>query len=130
MGYSSILGAVTNRPLRALLAAALLAMSFATTAESRDAPASAAQTCKPPKYPGNGYFTSLTVKRASCARGRDVAMAYYRCRVRKGIRARCTKRVGGFHCKEVRQSIPTEFDAKVTCTRGSSRVVHTYQQNT
>jgi hypothetical protein len=90
----------------------------------------AAKSCSPPKYPGDGYFTSLAVTGVSCATGRDVARAYYRCRIRKGIRGRCTTRVLRFSCTERRESISTQFEAKVTCRRGSRRVVHTYQQNT
>jgi hypothetical protein len=36
----------------------------------------------------------------------------------------------GYHCTEYRQSIPTEIDSRVTCKRGTRRVVYTYQQNT
>jgi hypothetical protein len=129
LGCVPILELVTK-----LLSAAFVAISLAlccvATATAGPPSASAAQACKPPKYPGNGYFTSLNATHTSCTRGREVTMAYYRCRIRKGIRARCTSPVLGFRCKEVRQTIPTEFDAKVTCTRGRSRVVHTYQQNT
>ena len=32
-------------------------------------------------------------------------------------------------CHEKRNSIPTEIEARVTCTRGSATVVHTYQQD-
>ena len=35
-----------------------------------------------------------------------------------------------YRCKERRESIPTEIDGEVTCTRGSRKIVHTYQQNT
>ena len=90
----------------------------------------AAKSCTPPKYPGDGYFTSLSVSGVSCATGRDVARAYYRCRIKKGIRGRCTTRVLRFSCSERRESISTQFEARVTCKRGSRRVVHTYQQNT
>ena len=89
-----------------------------------------ARSCTPPKYPGNGYFTSLSVRGVSCATGRDVARAYYRCRIKKGIRGRCTTRVLRFSCTERRTSIPTQFEAKVTCKRGTKRVFHSYQQNT
>src|SRR3954452_16743623 len=89
----------------------------------------AARTCHPPKYPGNGYFTSLGVTHTDCATGKKVALAYYRCRTRHGIRGRCAG-VLGYTCKETRQSIPTEFDARVTCKHGRVVVVHTYQQNT
>ena len=95
------------------------------------APSSAtAKSCTPPKYPGDGYFTSLSVSGVSCATGRDVARAYYRCRIKKGIRGRCTTRVLRFSCTERREAISTQFEARVTCKRGSKRVVHTYQQNT
>ena len=89
-----------------------------------------ARSCTPPKYPGDGYFTSLSVSGVSCATGRDVARAYYRCRIKKGIRGRCTTRVLRFSCSGRRESISTQFEARVTCKRGSRRVVHTYQQNT
>ena len=89
-----------------------------------------ARSCTPPKYPGDGYFTSLSVTGVSCATGRDVARAYYRCRIKKGIRGRCTTRVLRFSCTERRESISTQFEAKVTCKRGSKRVIHSYQQNT
>jgi hypothetical protein len=94
-------------------------------------PAAHAATCHKPKYPGLGYFTSLSVKHTSCATGRKVALAYYHCRLRHGgIKGRCPGGVLGYSCKERRRSIPTEIDARVTCTRGSRKVVHTYQQNT
>ena len=44
--------------------------------------APAARGCSPPKYPGVGYFTSLTVKGVGCATGRKLALAYYHCRTR------------------------------------------------
>jgi hypothetical protein len=93
-------------------------------------PARAATTCKNAKYPGTGYFTSLKVTHTSCATGRKLELAYYHCRLRHGVKGRCTSRVMGYKCKEVRQSIPTEIDARVTCTNGSRKIVHTYQQNT
>jgi len=91
--------------------------------------ASAAATCTPPKYPGSGYFTSLSVSRTSCSTGSKVAKAYYRCRVAHGPSGRCTKRVEGYRCTEKRESIPTEINARVTCKRGSKVVKHSYQQN-
>lgn len=92
--------------------------------------AAEARTCSAPKYPGNGYFTSLSVSGTSCATGRSVALAYYRCRVKNGVRGRCTTRVLRYSCSERRTSISTQFEARVTCRRGGARVVHSYQQNT
>lgn len=90
---------------------------------------SAARTCKPPAYPGSGYFTSLSVKRTTCRTGKKLALAYYRCRTENGKAGRCNRRVMRFRCTEERNSIATEIDARVRCKRGGKRVVHTYQQN-
>jgi hypothetical protein len=91
--------------------------------------ASASATCKPPKYPGSGYFTALSVTKTSCATGGKVAKAYYKCRVAKGPSGRCTKKVSGYSCTEKRRSTSIEIDATVTCKKGSARVKHSYQQN-
>jgi hypothetical protein len=113
--------------------ALILTFAFALVAATGTAaspPAHAARTCSPPKYPGLGYFTSLTVRHVSCSTGKKVALAYYRCRTRSGPAGRCHSRVLGYTCREKRNSIPTEIDARVTCKRGSRLVVHTYQQDT
>lgn len=102
---------------------------IAVLAIGTSASAATSRSCSPPKYPGTGYFTSLKVSRTSCATGRKVALAYYRCRVRKGVRGRCTRRVLRYKCTETRNSIPTEIDARVTCRRGTAKVTHTYQQD-
>src|SRR4051812_43487300 len=95
------------------------------------APASAsAATCTPPKYPGSGYFTSLKVTKVSCSTGKSVALAFHRCRVKHGIKGRCTSKVSGYSCRERREAIATEIDGKVSCTRGSRKVSLSYQQNT
>jgi hypothetical protein len=110
------------------VAAALLLLSPAPAAGGADA--RAARSCTPPDYPGSGYFYSLSVKRVSCATGRKVALAHYRCRTRSGRAGRCHQRVLGYTCREQRRSIPTEINSRVTCRRGGKRVVPTYQQNT
>ena len=104
---------------------ALLALVAALAA----APSASAKACNPPDYPGNGYFTSLSVKNTTCSTGRKLALAYYRCRTENGKAGRCNRRVMRYRCKETRTTIPTEINARVTCTRGAKRVVHTYQQN-
>jgi hypothetical protein len=92
--------------------------------------ASAAKTCTPPKYPGSGYFTSLSVTGTSCATGSKIAKDYYKCRTKAGgAKGRCTKKVDGYSCKEKRTSIATEINATVTCKNGSKVVKHSYQQN-
>lgn len=105
----------------ALLAA--VALSFTASAQ--------AKSCSTPSYPGSGYFTSLTATGTSCANGRKIAVAHNKCRrANGGIKGRCTRKVLRYSCTEKRQSIPTEINARVTCRRGSARVVFTYQQNT
>jgi hypothetical protein len=91
--------------------------------------ASAAKTCKPPAYPGSGYFTALSVTRTSCSTGSKVAKAYYKCRLKHGVKGRCTSKVSGYRCTEKRTSISTEINATVTCKKGKATVKHSYQQN-
>ena len=89
----------------------------------------ATRTCSAPKYPGSGYFTSLSVKRVTCPRGRKVVLAHYGCRTARSRAGRCHKKVRGYSCSERRNSIPTEIQSRVTCRRGSKRVIYSYQQN-
>jgi hypothetical protein len=110
--------------LSAIVCLVVVAVPGSVTATLRS------RTCAAPKYPGSGYFTSLTVSGVSCATGRKVTLAYYRCRIRHGVKGRCTSRVLGYTCRETRYSIPTEFDARVICRQPGKKVVHTYQQFT
>jgi hypothetical protein len=88
-----------------------------------------AATCSAPDYPGSGYFTSLKTKKVGCKTGRKVTLAHYHCRIQHGKKGRCTHRVLRYRCTEQRTSIPTELDSRVTCKRGTRRVIYTYQQN-
>jgi hypothetical protein len=126
------------RSPRALgMIAAMLATFFigvaalASAAHAAHAPrAQAARACSPPRYPGNGYFTSLHVFNTSCSTGGKVAVAWYHCRLRHGIYGHCNQPVLHFSCREgKRVSTSILFEAKVTCHRGSATVVHTYTQN-
>ena len=105
--------------------AALLALG-ATVAGARPA-AHASRSCAPGKYPGQGYFTSLQVSRVSCATGKRVMRAHYTCRTKHGRKGRCPS-VLGYRCTETRRSIPTEYTSRVTCKRGTKKVVYTYEQ--
>jgi hypothetical protein len=113
-----------------VLFSALAACAVLITAAPSAHAAHAATTCKPPKYPGTGYFTSLSVSHTSCTTGKKFVVAYYKCRLKHGKAGRCTSHVMGYSCKETRNTIPTEIDARVTCKDGSKRITHTYQQNT
>jgi hypothetical protein len=127
------MGRISKRARTAsyLVFVALAIAVTASTPASAAPPASAKLiNCPPPHYPGVGYFTSLTASGTTCATGNKVAIAYYHCRVRNGLKGRCEHGVLGFRCTEKRVSIPTEIDARVTCLKGKEKVVHTYQQDT
>src|SRR3954454_8970323 len=113
----------------ALVVAAAALLLGTATAGAGQVEAHAARSCSTPRYPGSGYFTSLTVRGVSCRTGRRVTLAHYRCRTRSCPRGRCRHRVLRYSCKERRNSIPTEIDARVTCRRPGRTVVYTYQQN-
>jgi hypothetical protein len=122
-------GAVSSRVyIPSALLSIVVALTVAAGASASPV-ASASATCTPPKYPGSGYFTALSVTKTSCATGSKVAKAYYKCRTAKGPSGRCTKKVEGYSCTEKRRSTSVEIDATVTCKRGSKVVKHSYQQN-
>lgn len=118
-----------TRSLAVLACIAVAALVAAGTTAAASPAAHATGTCSAPKYPGLGYFTSLSVTGVSCATGRKVAIAYYHCRTRSGPAGRCHGGVLGFSCREQRSSIPTEIDARVTCRHRRQTVIHTYQQD-
>jgi hypothetical protein len=115
------------RTIRTTVLTVLSCVALATLAVAE----SHAASCTPPKYPGSGYFTGkIRTTNVTCSYAKKFVVAYYKCRIRNGgADGRCRSRVYNFRCKETRNSIPTEIDARVTCNRGSQRIVHTYQQN-
>jgi hypothetical protein len=115
----------------ALLAVAVLpaAGTVSATGPTAGPMAHSARTCSPPKYPGLGYFTSLSVSGVGCATGGKLIVAYYHCRTHSGPSGHCHGSVLGYSCSERRNSIPTEIDGRVTCHRRSATVIHTYQQD-
>ena len=115
------------RQIRLVLIAAGCVVAIGAAAGPATA---AAATCPSPSYPGSGYFTSLKVKHVGCKAGKRVTLAHYRCRTENGRKGRCNRRVRGYSCSEKRNSIPTEFNSRVTCKKGAKRVIYTYQQNT
>ena len=113
--------------LRSLALAAASAALIGATAAAAGPAAHSAGSCTPPKYPGSGYFTSLRVAHVSCATGKRVALAHYHCRRKHGIKGRCPS-VLGYRCSERRNANSVEFVSRTTCTRGSRKVLFTYQQ--
>ena len=110
-------------PLALVAALAIVALMGVGTAS--------AKSCSSAKYPGDGYFTSLSVRVTSCSKGREVQRGHYRCRVRNGGRdGRCGRRVEGYRCSERRGArTSVEYNARVSCRKGSARITFTYQQN-
>ena len=112
-------------PLALLAALAVVALAGAGTATAKGC------DVKTSDYPGDGYFTSLSVSGVSCSTGKSVAREHYRKRVRRGGRdGKYNGSVKGFNCRESsRNRSSTELNARVSCKRGSKRVSFTYQQN-
>ncbi|HYH57600.1 MAG TPA: hypothetical protein VD790_00070 [Thermoleophilaceae bacterium] len=116
------------------LTACLLVAGLASAQSSLAASKSCASPARKSGLSG-GYFSKLRVTNRSCSEGKKVVYAYYECRMRKSSKkASCNGRtIRGLRCTEYRDpdlSIPTEFNARVTCKSGSKKVVHVYQQNT
>jgi hypothetical protein len=77
---------------------------------------------------GATYVTSLFVRGVGCRSAERVVRSYHACRRRSG---RCRSRVRRYRCSERRlRSGPTQYDARVTCRRGSRRIRHDYTQFT
>jgi hypothetical protein len=117
-------------PPRVALASLFAALCLALLAGG--ATASAATCDGMPAYPSSkgGYFQTLSVTKISCKTGKSLMKSHYSCRVKHGIKGKCTA-VRGYRCTEKRGlAIPTEYSAAVTCKRGSKRFVYSYQQNT
>jgi len=116
------------------LTACLLVAGLASAQSSIAATKSCASPARKAGLKG-GYFSQLRVTSVSCSEGKKVVYGYYSCRMsRGGNKASCHGRtIRGLRCTEYRDpdlSIPTEFSARVTCRKGSKKVVHVYQQNT
>lgn len=110
----------------------VVSSTVATAAPTARAASSNSHTCKTRSYPGSGYFTSLKTYRTSCASGRTVMLNHYKCRVKHGRKGHCGS-TSGYHCSETRKSIPTEYNARVSCKKTrhgrTYKVSYTYQQN-
>ena len=110
--------------MRAILAALAIAL---TVAVARPATA-AAKSCSV----GNSraynttYVIKITVTGVSCSAGKSLIRSYHTCR--PGRSGKCA-RIKGYRCTERRYNkSPQSYDSDVKCTRGSTRVAHTYTQ--
>ena len=121
----------------AVLSACLLAVGL-VGAQPSSARTFACSTPEEPAGLNGGYFSNLRVsgyssRSSACRRGRRLVLAYYRCRRARGVRGACHGRtINGLRCSERRNpdlQSRTEVNGRVTCRRGSRRIVHVYQQN-
>lgn len=123
----------SSRLVRALTVSACLAVAALTGAQASPA---ATRQCAAPDYPdvtNGGYFTSIRATNVTCKSARKLVLAYYKCRRHKGIKGSCSGRtVNELTCRETRRAIDdngTQYNATVTCRKGTKKVVHKYQQN-
>ncbi len=81
---------------------------------------------------GPTYVTYLGVSGgAGCGFAEHLVKTYYQCRLKHGgVKGTCGG-VDGFRCSERRfAKIAVQFDAGVSCSRGSERVRHNFTQFT
>ena len=112
---------------------ALTALAVTGGAAASASPvARASQTCNPPKYPGQGYFTGkIRVTNISCSYAQEVRRRVLQLpHEERQVAGRQVHDQGvGLQLHREGESIATEIDSRVTCRRGTQRIVHTYQQN-
>ena len=118
------------------LAAAMLIVAIAIPGA---APAAARQTTvctlttHDQRHLGASYVTSLSVMGTSCAAGKNVTLAFNRCRTAGGKpQGKCNRKVGHYTCTEKRyDAVPgVQYSSKVSCAWGKKRVFSSYTQNT
>ena len=113
--------------------AMLAAVSSASAKDSGSPEAQAAKRCGiggQQRSLGPTYVISLSAKGVSCRSAKKLVRAYYNCRVDNGGKRGKCGGVSGYRCSESRSGIRTQFDARVSCRKGSRLVKHTYTQNT
>ena len=114
--------------LAALAAALLLGLGAQSAAAAKSCHLSAYQQ----RHLGTSYVLTLKVKQVGCSKAKKVVKAFHACRHEHGKAGKCSRKVsGGWKCTESRfDKIPTQYDANVTCKKGSARIWHTYTQFT
>jgi hypothetical protein len=107
------------------LPAALLVLATAGGAAASSPQVHAAGKCHLTHHDqfksGPSYLTSLSVRHTSCGTGKAVVRSYHK---HHG-------HVSGYGChRTIIDKSRFQYDARVTCKRGSKRVSFTYTQNT
>jgi hypothetical protein len=125
---------MTQTRLALLLSALALCAGFAPTATAAEPTARASKACKltlsQQRNAGATYLVSLNVSGVSCSTGLKVEKAWQACRRSTAGRTTCRRRVSRYSCKQsVLAKSKTQYDARVTCKRGSRVVKFIYTQN-
>lgn len=122
--------------IRIALCLSVLALcaGFAPTASAAEPTARASKACKltlsQQRNAGATYLVQLSVSGVSCSTGLKVEKAWQACRRRTAGRMTCRKRVLRYSCKQsILAKSRTQYDARVTCKRGSRVVKFVYTQN-
>lgn len=110
----------------ALIAAGPAAAAGPTATVSRGCHLSSSQQF----HSGATYLLKLSVKGTSCSTGLRVEKAFQSCRRHTPGHTTCKSRVLGYRCAQtVLDRSRTQYDARVTCKRGSRTVTFLYTQN-
>jgi hypothetical protein len=112
-----------------LFVAALVAVVVGMPAAAHGASARTCDIHGKERKLGATYVTSLKATGVSCASAVTFVKAFHKCRHRHGRAGRCAH-LDGYRCTEKRESIPTQYDSRATCTRGGRKIVQVYTQNT
>jgi hypothetical protein len=121
--------------IRFALPLSLLVLALAAgTAPASGPVASAAKTChltiNQERHSGATYLVQLSVTGVSCSTGLKVEKAWQSCRRATPGHTTCRKRVLGYRStQKILDSGKTQYDARVTCKRGSRTVTFVYTQN-
>jgi hypothetical protein len=118
-----------------LLATALAVLALVPAASTAAGPAAhAARGCSVGTGRGYGptYLLKLSVRHTTCRHGRELVLAYNKCRRSHGGRKGHCSGVLGYSCSETRFNKSAQsFDARVACKKsGGRRINHTYTQFT
>jgi len=109
--------------------AACAALASPALADAPEATASKSCSVGDSRSYGTTYVISISVSNTSCRSGRRVIRAFHACR--PGKQGSCESAVLGYTCRENRFNRgKTQYDSRVTCTKGSRVVKHTYTQYT
>jgi hypothetical protein len=118
--------------MRKLSVAALVAVVAVVAGIPVTAHGASARTCNihgKERKLGATYVTSLKATGVSCASAETFVKGFHKCRHRHGAAGRCAH-LNGYRCTEKRESIPTQYDSRATCTRAHRKIVQVYTQNT